>query len=180
MIPVAGSAYTYSYAVQGEFLAWTVGWALLLEYAVGASGVSVGWSNYFTDTILAHSLGITLPAWRKAGPLALGGQPGGLISLPASLIALAMTLLLMIGTKESARFNAVLVMIKITALTAFVVLTFPRLDAEQFKPLMPGRLFGGFGTGGGVVGAAATMFFAYVGFDAVSTAAQEIGRAACR
>ena len=173
MIPVAGSAYTYSYAVQGEFLAWTVGWALLLEYAVGASAVSVGWSNYFTDTILAHSLGINLPAWLKAGPLALGGQPGGLINLPAALIALAMTLLLMIGTKESARFNAVLVMIKITALTAFVVLTFPRLDAEHFNPLMPGGVFGGFGTGVGVVGAAATMFFAYVGFDAVSTAAEE-------
>jgi len=173
MIPVAGSAYTYSYAVQGEFLAWTVGWALLLEYAVGASAVSVGWSNYFTDTILAHSLGINLPAWLKAGPLALGGQPGGLINLPAALIALAMTLLLMIGTKESARFNAVLVMIKITALTAFVILTFPRLDAEHFNPLMPGGVFGGFGTGVGVVGAAATMFFAYVGFDAVSTAAEE-------
>ena len=173
MIPVAGSAYTYSYAVQGEFLAWTVGWALLLEYAVGASAVSVGWSNYFTDTILLHTFGIDLPTWLQAGPLALGGQPGGLINLPAAMIALLMTALLMIGTKESATFNAVLVAIKITALTVFIVLTFPRLDAGHFSPMMPGGVFGGFGTGVGVVGAAATMFFAYVGFDAVSTAAEE-------
>jgi APA family basic amino acid/polyamine antiporter len=173
MVPVAGSAYTYSYAVQGEFLAWTVGWALLLEYAVGASAVSVGWSNYFTDTILAHSLGIELPAWLKAGPLILGGQPGGLINLPAAVIALLVTWLLMIGTTESARVNAVLVAIKITALTAFVALTMPVMEGDNFSPFMPGGVFGGFGSGVGVVGAAATMFFAYVGFDAVSTAAEE-------
>ncbi|MEA3054301.1 MAG: basic amino acid/polyamine antiporter, family [Sphingomonadales bacterium] len=173
MVPVAGSAYTYSYAVQGEFLAWTVGWALLLEYAVGASAVSVGWSNYFTDTVLAHSFGLNLPAWLKAGPLALGGQPGGFINLPAAVIALLMTGLLIIGTKESARFNAVLVLIKITALTAFVILTLPRMEEAHFSPFMPGGVFGGFGSGVGVVGAAATMFFAYVGFDAVSTAAEE-------
>ena len=173
MVPVAGSAYTYSYAVQGEFLAWTVGWALLLEYAVGASAVSVGWSNYFTDTVLARSLGIDLPTWLKAGPLFLGGQPGGLINLPAALIALLVTWLLMIGTTESARVNAVLVMIKITALTAFVILTLPAIEGDNFSPFMPGGVFGGFGSGVGVVGAAATMFFAYVGFDAVSTAAEE-------
>ena len=173
IVPVAGSAYTYSYAVQGEFLAWTVGWALLLEYAIGASAVSVGWSNYFTDTVLSHSLGIDLPAWLKAGPLFLGGKPGGLINLPAFLIALLVTWLLMIGTKESARFNAVLVAVKITALTAFVILTLPRLHGHNFDPLMPAGIFGGFGSGVGVVGAAATMFFAYVGFDAVSTAAEE-------
>ncbi|HEX2762396.1 MAG TPA: amino acid permease [Allosphingosinicella sp.] len=173
MVPVAGSAYTYSYAVQGEFLAWTVGWALLLEYAVGASAVSVGWSNYFTDTVLAHSLGIKLPDFLIAGPLALGGKPGGFINLPAGVIALLMTWLLMIGTNESAKFNAVLVAIKITALTAFVILTMPRMHTENFEPFMPGGVFGGFGSGVGVVGAAATMFFAYVGFDAVSTAAEE-------
>ena len=173
MVPVAGSAYTYSYAVQGEFLAWTVGWALLLEYAVGAAAVSVGWSNYFTDTVLAQSLGIDLPAWLKAGPLALGGQPGGLINLPAGVIALLMTWLLMIGTNESAKFNAFLVLIKITALTVFVILTLPRMEEANFSPFMPGGVFGGFGSGVGVVGAAATMFFAYVGFDAVSTAAEE-------
>ena len=173
MVPVAGSAYTYSYTVMGEFLAWTVGWALLLEYAVGASAVSVGWSNYFTDTVMARSWGIELPAALKAGPLFLGGQPGGFINLPAAVIALLMTWLLMIGTTESARFNAVLVAIKVTALTAFVILTLPRTEVENFSPFMPGGLFGGFGSGVGVVGAAATMFFAYVGFDAVSTAAEE-------
>ena len=173
MVPVAGSAYTYSYTVMGEFLAWTVGWALLLEYAVGASAVSVGWSNYFTDTVMARSWGIELPAALKAGPLFLGGQPGGFINLPAAVIALLMTWLLMIGTTESARFNAVLVAIKVTALTAFVILTLPRTDVDNFSPFMPGGLFGGFGSGVGVVGAAATMFFAYVGFDAVSTAAEE-------
>ncbi len=173
MVPVAGSAYTYSYTVMGEFLAWTVGWALLLEYAVGASAVSVGWSNYFTDTVMARSWGIELPAALKAGPHALGGQPGGLINLPAAVIALLMTWLLMIGTNESAKFNAVLVAIKVTALTAFVILTLPRMESENFTPFMPGGMFGGFGSGVGVVGAAATMFFAYVGFDAVSTAAEE-------
>ena len=173
MVPVAGSAYTYSYAVQGEFLAWTVGWALLLEYAVGASAVSVGWSNYFTDTVMARSWGIELPAALKAGPLMLGGQPGGLINLPAAVIALLVTWLLMIGTTESARVNAVLVAIKITALTAFVFLTLPVINDDNFTPFAPGGLFGGFGSGVGVVGAAATMFFAYVGFDAVSTAAEE-------
>ncbi len=173
MVPVAGSAYTYSYAVQGEFLAWTVGWALLLEYAVGASAVSVGWSNYFTDTVLAHSLGIQLPSWLTAGPVIFGGRVGGFINLPAGLIALLMTWLLMIGTTESARVNAVLVSIKIAALTAFVVLTLPAMHGSNFSPFMPGGVFGGFGSGIGVVGAAATMFFAYVGFDAVSTAAEE-------
>ncbi len=173
MVPVAGSAYTYSYTVMGEFLAWTVGWALLLEYAVGASAVSVGWSNYLTDTVLTQSLGIDLPAWLKAGPLVLGGQPGGLINLPAAMIALLVTWLLMIGTSESARVNAVLVAIKIIALTAFLALTLPRVEAENFSPFMPAGVFGGFGSGVGVVGAAATMFFAYVGFDAVSTAAEE-------
>src|SRR5688572_6514710 len=173
MVPVAGSAYTYSYTVVGEFMAWTVGWALLLEYAVGASAVSVGWSNYFTDTVMARSWGIELPAALKAGPLFLGGQPGGLINLPAAMIALLMTGLLVIGTRESAWFNTVLVAIKVTALTVFVILTFPVMESDNFEPFAPGGLFGGFGSGVGIVGAAATMFFAYVGFDAVSTAAEE-------
>ncbi len=173
MIPVAGSAYTYSYAVQGEFLAWTVGWALLLEYAVGASAVSVGWSNYFIDTVMERSWGIDVPDWLSAGPEALGGQVGGLVNLPAAGIALLMTLLLVRGTSESAKFNTVLVAIKVTALTAFVILTLPVMQSENFEPFAPGGLFGGFGSGVGIVGAAATMFFAYVGFDAVSTAAEE-------
>jgi len=175
MIPVAGSAYTYSYATIGEFFAWTVGWALIMEYAIAASAVSVGWSGYFTGTILNEFLGIQLPAWLAAGPLAFGGAEGGLINLPALTIALLVTGLLVIGTSESAKFNAVLVLIKVTALTAFIVLTFTSAewDADKFNPFLPAGVFGGFGTGLGAVGAAATMFFAYVGFDAVSTAAEE-------
>jgi APA family basic amino acid/polyamine antiporter len=175
MIPVAGSAYTYSYATMGEFLAWTVGWALVLEYAIAASAVSVGWSGYFTGTILNEFLGIELPAWLSAGPLALGGAAGGFINLPALVIALLVTWLLMIGTTESARVNAVLVAIKITALTAFIGLTLTSayFDPDKFNPFLPAGVFGGFGTGIGAVGAAATIFFAYVGFDAVSTAAEE-------
>lgn len=173
MIPVSGSAYTYTYATMGEFLAWTVGWGLILEYAVAASAVSVGWSGYFTGTILGEFMGIHLPAWLSAGPLALGGAPGGLINLPALIIAILITGMLMIGTRESAMLNAVLVAIKVGALTAFIVLTVPQASLEKFNPFLPAGLFGGFGSGLGVVGAAATIFFAYVGFDAVSTAAEE-------
>ncbi|QAY77324.1 amino acid permease [Sphingosinicella sp. BN140058] len=175
MVPVAGSAYTYTYASMGEFLAWTVGWALVLEYLVAASAVSVGWSGYFTGTFLNQTLGVTLPPWMTAGPLALGGAPGGLVNLPAAAIALLVTWLLMIGTSESARVNAVLVAIKVTALTAFILLTLPNehFSAERFNPFLPAGIFGGLGTGVGAVGAAATIFFAYVGFDAVSTAAEE-------
>lgn len=175
MIPVAGSAYTYSYATIGEFFAWTVGWALIMEYAIAASAVSVGWSGYFTGTILNEFLGIQLPSWLSAGPLALGGAEGGLINLPALVIALLVTGLLVIGTSESAKVNAILVAIKVTALTAFIALTLSSTEfsAEKFNPFLPAGLFGGWGTGVGAVGAAATMFFAYVGFDAVSTAAEE-------
>lgn len=173
MMPVAGSAYTYTYSVMGELLAWTVGWALVLEYAIAASAVSVGWSGYFTGTILNQFMGVELPAWLSAGPLAFGGAEGGLINLPALVIALLITWLLMIGTRESAIFNSILVAIKITALTAFIVLTLPVAEAAKFNPFLPAGVFGGFGSGVGAVGAAATIFFAYVGFDAVSTAAEE-------
>lgn len=172
-IPVSGSAYTYTYATMGEFLAWTVGWALVLEYAIAASAVSVGWSGYFVGTILNETFGIYLPAWLSAGPLALGGVEGGLINLPALVIALLVTWLLMIGTSESAKVNAVLVAIKVSALTIFIILTLPEVDAEKFNPFLPAGAFGGWGSGVGAVGAAATIFFAYVGFDAVSTAAEE-------
>jgi len=173
MIPVSGSAYTYTYATMGEVLAWTVGWALVLEYAVAASAVSVGWSGYFSGTILNEFFGVQLPPWLAAGPLALGGAPGGVINLPALVIALLVTWLLMIGTRESAAFNAVLVLIKVTALTAFIFLTLPQVEMAKFNPFLPAGVFGGFGSGVGAVGAAATIFFAYVGFDAVSTAAEE-------
>jgi basic amino acid/polyamine antiporter, APA family len=175
MIPVAGSAYTYTYATMGELLAWTVGWALVLEYAIAASAVSVGWSGYFTGTILNEFFDFSLPAWLSAGPLVLGGAEGGFVNLPAFVIALLVTWLLMVGTSESARVNAVLVAIKITALTAFIGLTLTSayFDPDKFNPFLPAGVFGGFGSGVGAVGAAATIFFAYVGFDAVSTAAEE-------
>jgi APA family basic amino acid/polyamine antiporter len=161
MVPVAGSAYTYSYAVMGELLAWMVGWALILEYAIGASAVAVGWSGYAVGLI--RSWGLNFPT-----ALAVGPSQGGIFNLPAVVIALLVTCLLILGTKESARFNAVLVMIKVTALTVFIILTYPVLRGEHFEPFTPN----GWGTIG-VIGAASSIFFAYVGFDAVSTAAEE-------
>ena len=181
MVPVSGSAYTYTYAVTGELLAWMVGWALILEYAVGASAVAVGWSNHAVG--LLTGLGLHFPsalsnadALMAKASLALGAAPsadlqtaittGGWINLPAVLIVGLVTWLLVIGTTESARVNAVLVAIKIVALTLFVILTIPVLKSSNFDPLLP--------TGtAGVFGAAASIFFAYVGFDAVSTAAEE-------
>jgi APA family basic amino acid/polyamine antiporter len=160
MVPVSGSAYTYSYAVMGELLAWMVGWALILEYAIAAGAVSVGWSGYVVG--LAESvLHIHVPHELVRGPL-----DGGLVNLPAALIALVVTALLVIGTKESATVNAILVAVKVAALTLFVVLAVPVVHADHFTPFMPL----GFG---GVSAAAASIFFAYVGFDAVSTAAEE-------
>jgi len=172
-IPVSGSAYTYTYATMGEFLAWAVGWALVLEYAIAASAVSVGWSGYFVGTILRETLGVILPPWLAGGPLVLGGVAGGVINLPALAIALLVTWLLMIGTSESAKVNAVLVAIKVSVLTIFIALTLPQIEVERFNPFLPAGLFGGWGSGVGAIGAAATIFFAYVGFDAVSTAAEE-------
>ncbi len=168
MVPVSGSAYTYTYAVMGELLAWMVGWALILEYAVAASAVSVGWSGYFVG--LLSNAGIELPLALTVGTYA----PGGFVNLPALVIALLVTGLLMIGTTESARVNAVLVTIKVTALTVFIFLTLPMIKGQNFEPFLPNGWFGkGEATGLGVVGAAASIFFAYVGFDAVSTAAEE-------
>jgi basic amino acid/polyamine antiporter, APA family len=160
MVPVSGSAYTYSYAVMGELLAWMVGWALVLEYAVAAGAVSVGWSGYFVG-LLDNFLGIQIPAALAAGP-----TDGGIINLPAAIIALLVTWLLIIGTKESAFINAVLVSIKVAALTLFVILAVPVMNSANFEPFAPL----GFG---GISAAAASIFFAYVGFDAVSTAAEE-------
>jgi APA family basic amino acid/polyamine antiporter len=161
MVPVSGSAYTYTYAVMGELLAWMVGWALILEYAVGASAVAVGWSGYFVG--LLKSWGVDFPL-----ALAVGPSQGGLINLPAVVISVLITGLLILGTKESARFTSALVLVKVLALTIFVVLTLPVLNGAHFEPFIPN----GWGTYG-VVGAAASIFFAYVGFDAVSTAAEE-------
>lgn len=160
MVPVSGSAYTYSYAVMGEMLAWMVGWALVLEYAVAAGAVSVGWSGYFVG-LLREFAGIDLPTALTLGPI-----DGGIVNVPAFIIALLVTWLLVIGTKESAFINAILVAVKIAALVLFCVLALPVMKSANFEPFAPL----GFG---GISAAAASIFFAYVGFDAVSTAAEE-------
>ena len=179
MVPVAGSAYTYSYAVMGEVAAWLVGWALILEYALGASAVAVGWSGHIVG--LLDSLGLHLPHAIVVGPkvefgFVKGGEIGGFVNLPAVLITALVTWLLVIGTKESATVNAVLVAVKVAALTLFVIVTVPMIagHASNFHPFTPrgwGNPLDSSGTG--VLGAAASIFFAYVGFDAVSTAAEE-------
>ncbi len=160
MVPVSGSAYTYSYAVLGELIAWIVGWALILEYTIAASAVSVGWSNYFVP-LIAHSFDIHIPLYLSKGYFA-----GGLINVPAMFIAALVTTLLALGTRESATVNAVLVCIKVTALVLFCALALPVIKTYNFEPFAP---LGALGIGG----AAASIFFAYVGFDAVSTAAEE-------
>jgi basic amino acid/polyamine antiporter, APA family len=160
MVPVSGSAYTYSYAVMGELVAWMVGWALILEYAIAAGAVSVGWSGYMIGFVQSN-FHITVPLELVRGPF-----DGGLINLPAMAIAGVVTALLVIGTKESATVNSVLVAIKIIALTLFVIVTIPVMKSGNFTPFAPL----GFA---GISGAAASIFFAYVGFDAVSTAAEE-------
>lgn len=159
MVPVAGSAYTYSYAVLGEAIAWLVGWCLILEYAVAAAAVAVGWSGYAVGFL--ESVGLGLPQALSVGPHA-----GGIINLPAVFITVVVSGLLILGTRESAFVNALLVAIKIIALIAFIVLAGPHIEPENFQPFMPM----GFS---GVMAAAALIFFAYVGFDAVSTAAEE-------
>ena len=180
MVPVAGSAYTYSYAVMGELVAWLVGWALILEYALGASAVAVGWSGHIVG--LFDAIGLHIPHALTVGPKVVigsfleGGEAGGIINLPAVIITGLVTLLLIIGTKESATVNAVLVAIKVAALSLFIVLTIPMITGHMahFTPFTPrgwGNPLGSSGTG--VLGAAASIFFAYVGFDAVSTAAEE-------
>jgi APA family basic amino acid/polyamine antiporter len=187
MVPVAGSAYTYTYAVMGEMLAWMVGWALVLEYALGASAVAVGWSNHVVGALsdsgfhfpalISNADGlmakVALALGAKATPdLLAATQNGGLINLPAVFIVICVTALLIKGTTESAIVNAALVVVKLTALTAFIILTLPLIKGSNFHPFTPTG-FGNLSSGTGYVGAAASIFFAYVGFDAVSTAAEE-------
>lgn len=160
MVPVSGSAYTYSYAVMGELIAWMVGWALILEYAVAAGAVSVGWSGYVVG-LIENAFQLDIPNELVRGPF-----DGGIVNLPAMGIAGLVTWLLVIGTRESATVNAVLVAVKVAALSLFVVLALPVVNMENFTPFAPL----GFA---GISAAAASIFFAYVGFDAVSTAAEE-------
>lgn len=169
MMPASGSAYTYTYAVLGELLAWIVGWSLILEYSLVVSAVAVGWSGYAVGFL--NGLGLELPAALAAGP----HVEGGLINLPAVFIIAVVTGLLLLGTRESATLNAILVVIKILALVAFVAIALPAFRPENFSPFMP------FGFGApfveqGVMAAAAIIFFAFYGFDAISTAAEETKR----
>ncbi len=179
MVPVSGSAYTYSYAVMGEVTAWMVGWALVLEYAVAGSAVSVGWSGYFMG-LLESAMGLRVPWWAASGPgwsfvdgLPVADFSHGVVNIPAIAVVMVITGLLMRGTTESARVNAALVVIKVIALVAFIGLTLPIMNGAHFEPFKPNGWFGEGHSGFGVVGAAASIFFAYVGFDAVSTAAEE-------
>jgi APA family basic amino acid/polyamine antiporter len=169
LIPAAGSAYTYSYSVLGELLAWIVGWSLILEYTVAAAAVAVGWSAHVAEFIQAAG-------WPFPAPLLHGAMSGGLIDLPAVIISAAVTALLVIGTRESATVNIVLVIIKLAALVLFVVLAGAAFDPARFHPFMPFGFAAHVGPDGvkrGVLAAAALVFFAFYGFDAVSTAAEE-------
>ncbi|HVV66354.1 MAG TPA: amino acid permease [Rhizomicrobium sp.] len=169
MIPVAGSAYTYSYSVLGELLAWIVGWSLILEYMVAASAVAVGWSSHVAEFI--HNAG-----WPFPDSLLHGWMSGGLVDLPAIAISAVVTVLLVIGTRESATVNLVLVGVKLAALVLFVVLASRSFEASRFQPFAPFGYAAAVGPDGvkrGVLAAAALIFFAFYGFDAVSTAAEE-------
>lgn len=167
MIPVAGSAYTYSYATMGEFIAWIIGWDLVLEYAVGAATVSISWSRYLVKFI--DSFGVHLDPSFTVGP-----WDGGIINLPAVFIVICMSLLLIKGTSESAKVNAVIVGMKVLVVLIFIFLGFKYINNDNYTPYIP-KNTGTFGEYGfsGIIRAAAIVFFAYIGFDAVSTAAQE-------
>lgn len=167
MIPVAGSAYTYSYATMGEFIAWIIGWDLVLEYAVGAATVGISWSRYLVKFL--EGFGVALPHDLTVGP-----WDGGIINLPAVFIIVLMSLLLMKGTKESAWVNAVIVALKISVVLIFIFLGWKYINNDNYHPYIPDNSgkFGDFGFSG-IIRAAAIVFFAYIGFDAVSTAAQE-------
>ena len=177
MIPVAGSAYTYSFATMGEFIAWIIGWDLVLEYAVGAATVASSWAGYFGE--LFKSFGVALPQGLMMTPfdsvtLANGEMVHGILNLPAVFIVVLMSLILIRGTSESAFINGIIVILKVSIVIVFVVIGFKYIRPENLTPLIPKNTghFGSFGWSG-VIRAAAVVFFAYIGFDAVSTAAQE-------
>lgn len=158
-LPVAGSSYTYAYASLGEVFGWWVGWSLILEYSVGASAVAGGWSAYFVGIL--HSAGIELPKAITAVP-----ADGGIINLPAVVIVLLATALLVVGVRESARINRILVFIKIGTIFIFLLLAGPHIEPANWTPFLP------FGIQG-VAAGTAVLFFAYLGFDSLSTAAEE-------
>lgn len=167
MIPVAGSAYTYSFATMGEFVAWIIGWDLVLEYAVGAATVSISWSRYLGKFLGGYGIHID-------DAYMLSPFEGGVINIPAVLIVMIMSLILMRGTKESATVNGVIVLLKVSVVLIFIAVGWQYIRPENYTPYVPANTgtFGEFGFSG-IIRAAAIVFFAYIGFDAVSTAAQE-------
>ncbi|HZX77781.1 amino acid permease [Lysobacter sp.] len=175
MMPAAGSAYTYSYTVLGEAIAWVVGWSLILEYSLVVSTVAVGWSGYFVGFLeWVH----TQTGWNVMLPTALAAGPhaGGVINLPAIVITFLVAGLLIAGTRESATLNAVLVVFKLIALGVFIAVALPAFDSANLTPFMPYGFPKTVDAGGverGVMAAAAIIFFAFYGFDAISTAAEE-------
>ena len=164
IVPASGSAYTYAYASLGEFIAFIVGWNLILEYTVTSSAVAVGWSGYVIG--LFASAGLVLPH-----ELVVSAEDGGIFNLPAVLITLFLSFLLVRGTKESVKLNRILVFVKLAAIFLFLVLAAPHVDVTNWDPFLP------FGYSG-VVSGAAIVFFAYIGFDAVATTAEECRNAA--
>ena len=177
LVPMAGSAYTYGYATLGEFVAWIIGWDLILEYALSATTVAIGWSGYVVSFL--NDLGIHIPAhWQAARgtvvTLADGTTTTAILNLPAVLIIGIVTTLLVVGIKESASVNNVIVLIKLVVVVLFIILAAPHVNPDNWHPFIPPntghREHFGFS---GVVAGAAIVFFAYIGFDAVSTAAQE-------
>jgi basic amino acid/polyamine antiporter, APA family len=172
MIPIAGSAYTYAYATMGELLAWIIGWDLVIEYAIGAATVSVSWSSYVVR--LLHRFGVELPNALTHCPW---DEQAGLVNLPAIFVVVAISCLLVIGISESARVNAVIVLVKVTIVVIVIFVGYSYVKPENYVPFIPPNtgVMGEFGWSG-IMRAAGVIFFAYIGFDAVSTAAQEAKR----
>lgn len=177
MIPQAGSAYTYAYATMGRAMAWFIGWNMVLEFGVSASTVAAGWSGYFLN--LLHSFGIDYPAAWANAPIAGTGisdmhLTGAIVNLPAGLMMLAITAILVVGIGESARFNAAMVILKVAIIAVVILFGLPYLQPANFEPFIPPNT-GSWGHYGwsGILAASGTLFFAYIGFEAVSVAAQE-------
>ncbi len=177
MIPIAGSAYTYSYATMGELLAWVIGWDLVLEYAVGASTVAVSWSGYLRSLLLDWGIHLD-PRWMNS-PFATfkldNGQQGhGIVNLPAIFIVVCVSILLIVGIQESARTNAVIVALKVSVVILFILFGWAYIQTKNYHPYIPPNTgqFGHYGWSG-ILRGAGIVFFAFIGFDAVSTAAQE-------
>jgi APA family basic amino acid/polyamine antiporter len=178
LVPVAGSAYTYSYATMGELFAWIIGWDLVLEYSVGAATVAISWSRYLLD--LLGKLGLHLPAQLVLSPfdapatLADGSVVHGFVNLPAMLIVLVITLIIIRGTSGSSLFNAIVVALKVAVVLVFIVLGWQYIDPANYHPYIPDNTgtFGEFGLSG-VLRGAGVVFFVFIGFDIVATMAQE-------